>query len=288
MNCFIGCAAEYYISKIVLFGAPFDGTASYRPGARFACSAIRSAGDSIETYSPYADLDLTGAGVAVHDAGDLELPFGSAVRTTQIIDEFTSKVLHDGKIPFMLGGEHLVTYGAVCAAARTYPDLSIVQFDAHADLRDEYLGEKLSHATVMRRCFDATGDGRIFQFAVRSGERTEFEFADRHTFMDRFGFGRLAETLATPGLSGKPVYLTIDLDALDPSECPGTGTPEAGGVRFLELLGAARAVIGACNVVGLDVTELCPPVDPSGISVSLACKLIRELLLCVACKFISA
>jgi len=284
MNVFIGCTAEYGDGEIVLFGAPFDGTASYRPGARFACSAARGASDSIETYSPYVDMDLTDAGVAVHDAGDLELPFGNAGRALRIIDEFTMKILRAGKLPFMVGGEHLVTYGAVCAAARIYPDLSIVQFDAHADLRDEYLGEKLSHATVMRRCWETTGDGRIFQFAVRSGERDEFEFADRHIFIDRFGFNRLTEALASPALSEKPVYLTIDLDALDPSECPGTGTPEAGGVRFSELLGAARAVIEKCNIVGLDVTELCPPVDHAGISVSLACKLVRELLLCAALK----
>jgi agmatinase len=179
----------------------------------------------------------------------------------------------------MLGGEHLVTYGAARAASRAFPELSIVHFDAHADLRDEYLGERLSHATVMRRCWELTGDGSIFQFGIRSGDREEFEFAKAHTRMRRFSFDGLGETLALPALADRPVYLTIDLDVLDPGEFPGTGTPEAGGVRFLELLGAASAVLRECRVIGLDLVELSPPCDPSGASTSLVCKLLRELLL---------
>jgi len=278
---FIGCEAGYGDGKIVLFGAPFDGTASYRPGARFAGARVRSESYSIETFSPYLDMDLTDRRVDVHDAGDLELPFGSAEQALAVIEEYVSGLYRDVKFPFMIGGEHLVTLGAVRAAVRAFPDLIVVQFDAHADLRMSFLGEALSHATVMRRCYDITGNKRIFQFGVRSGERAEFEFADRHTCMNRFNLTSLNLALKTPELSNKRVYLTIDLDVLDPSEFPGTGTPEAGGVRFNELLEAARVVIGNCNVVGLDVTELCPPVDPSGISVSLTCKLIRELLLSI-------
>jgi len=279
---FICCEAGYNDSGIVLFGAPFDGTASYKPGARFAGACVRGASGSIETYSPYLDMDLLDPDVAVYDAGDLELPFGAAGRAIDIIRNHVSAILEASKIPFMVGGEHLVTLGAVQAAAAKYPELSIIQFDAHADLRDSYIGEKLSHAAVMRRCHDITGDGRIYQFGVRSGEREEFDFAKTHTRLQRFNFDGLAETLTSPGLDKKPVYLTIDLDVLDPSEMPGTGTPEAGGVRFMELLEAANAVISSARVVGLDVTELCPPADPGGISVSLTCKLIRELLLLIS------
>ena len=281
---FIGCDADFKDAKIVLFGAPFDGTASYRPGARFATARVRAESDSIETYSPYLDMDLIDQGVAVYDAGDLELPFGAAARAVSMIERCADDVLRAGKFPFMLGGEHLVTLGAVKAAARKHPKLSIAQFDAHADLRGDYTGEPLSHATIARRCLELTGDRRLFQFGVRSGERSEFEFAKKHTFMSRFNFDRLKEALSLPAMSGCPVYLTIDLDVLDPSEFPGTGSPEAGGVGFTELLDAARAVIERCDVVGLDITELCPPADPSGISVLLACKLVRELLLCISAR----
>ena len=284
-SSFIGCGARFADSRIVMFGAPFDGTVTNRPGARFASERIRAESQSIETYSPYLNMDLTDPGVAICDTGDLELPFGAPARVLETIERFVYGLYSAGKFPLMIGGEHLLTLGAVRAAARANPGLSVVQFDAHTDLRGDYIGEVLSHATVMRRCWEATGDGRIYQFAIRSGERQEFEFAQAHTFMNLFDFGRFDEALKLPQLSDKPVYLTIDLDALDPSECPGTGTPEAGGVSFNELLGAACQVISNCNVIGLDIVELCPPADPSGISTALACKLLRELLLAIHHNF---
>ena len=277
---FIGCGTQFADSRIVVFGAPFDGTVTNRPGARYASSVVRAESHSIETYSPHLDMDLTDPGIAICDAGDLELPFGAPWRVLEIIDNYVSGLYTAGKLPFMIGGEHLLTLGAVQAAARAYPNLSIAQFDAHADLRADYIGETLSHATVMRRCWDILGDSHIFQFAIRSGERHEFEFAEAHTFMGRFDFKKLDDAFQLEHLSPQnPVYLTIDLDVLDPSECPGTGNPEAGGVSYAELLDAARAIIMRCNVVGMDVVELCPPADPSGISATLTCKLMRELLL---------
>ena len=194
------------------------------------------------------------------------------------IEARAEEILKDGKFPLLLGGEHLVTLGAVRAAVKKYPDLHIVHFDAHADLRDDYLGAKLSHACVLRRCHELVGDGHIHQFCIRSGDRAEFEFAAQHTEMHKFDFTGLAELTEQLCKSKVPVYLTIDLDCLDPSCFPGTGTPEAGGVSFLQLLDAIRTVTSA-NIIGADLNELAPTLDTTGVSTATACKVLRELLI---------
>ena len=273
---FIGCDSSYRTASIVLYGAPFDSTTSYRPGARFGPAAMRHESYGLETYSPYQDKDLTDGNV--FDSGDLELCFGSSESALVDIESRAAEILRDGKLPLLLGGEHLVTLGAVRAAVRKYPDLHIVHFDAHADLRDDYLGAQLSHACVLRRCHDLIGDGRIHQFCIRSGEREEFQFAARHTDMHRFDFTGLAELTDWLCQTRVPVYLTIDLDCLDPSCFPGTGTPEAGGVSFLQLLEAIRTVTKA-NIVGADLNELAPTLDTTGVSTATACKVLRELLI---------
>jgi agmatinase len=277
VETFLGCDSEFDPARIVIFGAPFDSTTSFRPGTRFASRTMRSESFGIETYSPYQDKDLEDT--AVFDGGDLELCFGNSGRALEQIEEFSGTVLDAGKLPCMIGGEHLVTLGAVRAAVKRHPDLHILHFDAHADLREDYLGETLSHATVMRRCWELTGDNRIFQFGIRSGERAEFQWAREHVFTNKFNFNGLEQV--TESLRGKPVYLSIDLDVLDPSEFPGTGTPEAGGVTFPSLLNAVLTVSGL-NIVACDMNELSPVYDHSGASTALACKLLRELLLSLA------
>lgn len=276
IETFIGCGSDYDSARIVLYGAPFDSTTSFRPGARFGPSAMRHESFGLETYSPYQNADLTDC--AVFDSGDLELCFGSAEAALEDIENRAAEILRDGKLPLLLGGEHLVTLGAVRAAARKYPGLHIVHFDAHADLRSDYLGAKLSHACVLRRCHDLLGDGHIHQFCIRSGERDEFQFAKAHTQLHPFCFDGLDQTVKALREQGVPVYFTIDLDCLDPSVFPGTGTPEAGGVSFLQLLAAIRTVCTA-NVVGADVNELAPALDVSGVSTATACKVLRELIL---------
>lgn len=271
---FIGCEKEWEEARAVIFGAPFDSTTSFRPGARFGPAAMRSESFGIETYSPYQDKDLED--LKIFDAGDLELPFGNAAAALDAIEEAEDEVLGAGKIPVLLGGEHLVTLGAVRAAAKRYPDLRIVHFDAHADLREDYLGEKLSHASVIRRCWDILGDRRIFQFAIRSGSRDEMKWSDAHTTMEKFRAQTINEAVKTIGEA--PVYVTLDLDAVDPSEFPGTGTPEAGGLRFTELLEALLA-LRPLNIVAFDICELSPHYDHSGASTALACKTLREMLL---------
>lgn len=273
---FIGCDSSYRTASIVLYGAPFDSTTSYRPGARFGPAAMRHESYGLETYSPYQDKDLTDGNV--FDSGDLELCFGSSESALVDIESRAAEILRDGKLPLLLGGEHLVTLGAVRAAVRKYPDLHIVHFDAHADLRDDYLGAQLSHACVLRRCHELVGDGRIHQFCIRSGDREEFRFAAQHTDLHPFDFDGLKETVDKLKAANVPVYFTIDLDCLDPSAFPGTGTPEAGGVSFVQLLGAIQAVASA-RVVAADVNELAPMLDTSGVSTATACKVLRELLL---------
>lgn len=276
IETFIGCDSPYEDARIVLFGAPFDSTTSFRPGARFGSAAMRHESFGLETYSPYQDRDLTDC--AVFDSGDLELCFGSAEAALGDIEARAEEILSAGKLPLLLGGEHLVTLGSFRAVHKRHPDVHIIHFDAHADLRDDYLGARLSHACVIRRCHDLVGDGRIHQFCIRSGEREEFRFAREHTDLHPFAFDGLEELVQTLEASRAPVYLTIDLDCLDPAVFPGTGTPEAGGVTFPQLL-EAMALVSRTNVVAADVNELAPMLDQSGVSTAAACKVLRELLL---------
>lgn len=275
IEVFMGCESSFEEADTVLFGAPFDSTTSYRPGTRFGCSTIRHESFGIESYSPYQDKDLFDG--KVMDSGDIELPFGCTEDALNQIEERAADILTAGKRPFMLGGEHLVTLGAFRAAAKKYPDICIIHFDAHADLREDYLGNKLSHACVLRRCWEIIGDGRIFQFGIRSGDREEFSWGKDHVNTCRFNFDTLKETVEK--LGDKPVYFTVDLDVLDPSVFPGTGTPEPGGVSFEELRRSAQLVCEKANVVACDVNELSPHYDHSGISTAAACKTVREMLL---------
>lgn len=274
VETFLGCEAELDEARIVIYGAPFDSTTSYRPGTRFASKTMRAESYGLETYSPYQDLDMEDA--AVFDSGDLELCFGDTEMALADIEKRAAEILSLGKLPFMVGGEHLVTLGAVRAAYKKYPDLHILHFDAHTDLREEYLGAELSHASVLRRVWDMVGDDKIWQLGIRSGLKEEFKWAKSHTNLHPFDLTAMPQALAA--LKDKPVYFTIDLDVMDPSVFPGTGTPEYGGVSFKELMEAAVAACGL-NIVGCDVVELSPPYDQSGASTAAALKIMREMLL---------
>lgn len=271
-NQFMAADAAFEKARVVLFGCPFDGTASYRPGSRFAPNAIREASWGLETYSPALDRDLSE--VAFIDAGDLEFPFGNKTQTLSQILNKTSEFLNEHKVPFMLGGEHLLTISTVQACHQKYADLHVIQFDAHCDLRNNYLGEQLSHATVMRRVLDHIDAGRVFQFGIRSGPHEEFIFAREKKLQYR----RDQITDVKRKIGEQPVYLTIDLDVLDPSVLPGTGTPEPGGWQFSELIESIYALAGL-KIVGLDVVELAPSYDPTQVSSIVAAKIVRECLL---------
>lgn len=277
IETFLACDCDYNDADIVLFGAPFDSTTSFRPGTRFGSSAIRHESFGLESYSPYQDKDLLDKNI--FDSGDLELSFGITENALADIEERTETILNDKKIPFMIGGEHLVTLGAFRAVSKKYEDVYIIHFDAHADLRSDYLGAELSHACVIRRCWDIIGDGKIYQFGIRSGDREEFRWGSEHVTTNKFNFDTLEEVVKK--LEGKPVYFTVDLDVLDPSVFPGTGTPEAGGVDFDTLRKAVTLVCSNCNIVGCDVNELSPHYDQSGASTAVACKIVREMLLAI-------
>ena len=277
---FIASSEDDASARVVLFGAPYDSTTSFRPGTRFGPAAIRSESFGIETYSPLQDRDLEE--FPFYDGGDLELPFGAPDRALEMIEARAEEILAAGKIPFLLGGEHLVTLGAVRAVAKRCPGLRIIHFDAHADLREDYLGVRLSHACVMRRCHDLLGDGRIFQFGIRSGTREEFAFMrDGHVVTEPFSDATLPQVVESIPPDA-PVYLTVDMDVLDPSAFPGTGTPEAGGFNYRQLVSDVVRICGQLNVVGLDNVELSPTLDPTGRSTALACTFLRECLLALA------
>ena len=274
---FIASSEEYAPSRVVLFGAPYDSTTSFRPGTRFGPAAIRSESFGIETYSPLQDRDLED--FPFFDSGDLELPFGAPDRALEMIEARAEEILAAGKIPFLLGGEHLVTLGAVRAVAEGHPARHSIPFDAAAAVREDYLGVRLSHACVMRRCHDLLGDGRIFQFGIRSGTREEFAFMrDGHVVTEPFSDATLPQVVESIPPDA-PVYLTIDMDVLDPSAFPGTGTPEAGGFTYRQLVSDVVRICGQLNVVGIDNVELATTLDPTGRSTALACTFLRECLL---------
>ena len=278
-NQFIGCDKAFEEAKVVLFGAPYDSTTSFRPGTRFGPNAMRMESFGIETYSMLCDRDLVDE-TSAFDSGDIELPFGNQEKTLAMIEECAAEILTADKIPFLLGGEHLVTLGSVRAVAKKYPNLHILHFDAHADLREDYLGNPLSHACVLRRCHDLLGDNRIFQFGIRSGTREERQFMrDGHVTTELFSDTTLDAVISKLAANSVPVYLTVDMDVLDPSEFPGTGTQEAGGFRYPQLVEDIRKICSKLHVVALDNVELNPGLDPSGRSTALACKFLREELL---------
>ena len=273
-NKFLGCNSDFESSEYVIFGAPFDGTTTFRPGTRFAPQTMRIESIGLETYSPYFDIDTED--YKIHDLGDLDLPFGATDTVLNIIGKYASKIFDLNKKPLMIGGEHLVSLPVIKEAFKKYPNLNIIHFDAHTDLRDSYLGEKLSHSAVFRRVWEFLGDGKIYQFGIRSGTREEFYWANEgHTFLNKFNFNGLDEVVKN--LKDKPVYFSIDLDVLDPSIMSGTGTTEAGGVTFNELIEAIR-LISNLNIIGADIVELSPHYDHSGVSTAVACKVLRETL----------
>ncbi|OOB79545.1 MAG: agmatinase [Epulopiscium sp. Nuni2H_MBin003] len=276
---FIGTHEDFDLADIILFGAPFDGTTSFRPGTRFAPNQIRVDSYGLETYSPYLNLDLENMNIC--DIGDIEFPFGNPQKVLDDISEVTKTVVNHNKKTVMIGGEHLVSLGAIKILHEKYPNLKIIHFDAHADLRDDYMGEKLSHASIMKRVWDLVGDDKIYQFGIRSGTKSEFDWAKAHTTLRKFDTYTLVETI--DNFNDTPVYLTIDLDVLDPSIFSGTGTPEPGGITMKEMLDAIVA-LSQLNIVGADIVELSPHYDTSGVSTAVACKIIREVLLILAQK----
>ncbi|MBN9655223.1 agmatinase [Halobacillus sp. GSS1] len=275
---FIMSRATEEQADAVIYGMPMDWTVSFRPGSRFGPNRIREASIGLEEYSPYLDRHLEE--VNYHDAGDLMLPFGNAARSLDIIEGYLDELLEKGKFPLGLGGEHLVTWPVIQAMYKKHPDLAIIHMDAHADLREEYEGEVLSHSTPIRKSCELLGAENVYSFGIRSGMREEFQYAkESGMHMSRF---EVLEPLkkVLPDLAGRPVYVTIDIDVLDPAFAPGTGTAEAGGISSKELLASIHAIAGSeLNIVGADLVEVAPAYDPTEKTQIAASKFIREMLL---------
>ncbi len=265
----MGQNPDYASSDIIMLGLPFDGTVSYRPGSRFAPEQIRLASWGLEEYSPNFDKHLED--INFHDAGDLEFPLGNTYKSLEVIEQNVEDIYKDGKKVFGIGGEHLITLPEIKAVSKFYKDLAIVHFDAHTDLREEYLGEEMSHSAVIRHASKIVAPENIKQIGIRSGMKEEFEFMKKHgTLVHKF------EELDV--LKSKKIFVTVDLDVLDPSVMPGTGTPESGGMQFKELIDWFK-YLKNFDIIGADVVELAPDYDASGVSTAVATKVIRELLM---------
>lgn len=276
-NVFIAAHPSYEDADVVIYGMPMDFTVSYKPGSRFGPKRIREVSLGLEEYSPYLDRELTE--VKYFDAGDIPLPFGNPQKSIDIISEYVAKLLADNKFPLGLGGEHLVAWPIIREVYKKYPDMAILHFDAHADLRTDYEGEPLSHATPLRKAVDLIGGQNVYQFGIRSGMKEEFDFAKQNIHFHPFD---VLEPLkkVLPTLKGRPVYITIDIDVLDPAYAPGTGTLEAGGVSAKELLAAIHEIARSeVQVVGTDVVEVSPPFDSADQTAIVASKLVREIIL---------
>jgi len=264
---------DFEASKVVLVGIPYDGTASFQPGSRFGPEQIRLASKGLEEYSAYQDKSLED--ITFYDAGELDLPFGDRDKVLELIKNCTKEIIGQNKIYIGIGGEHLVTLPAFEAYFAKYPNLKLIHFDAHADLREDYLGQKLSHATVIKRISDIIGLDNIVQVGLRSGTKEEFALIKKYNTL-AFGVEDFCKKIMK--FKDSPVFLTIDLDVLDPSIMSGTGTQEAGGLFFNEFIEYFRAMQNL-NIVGCDVVELAPYYDQSGVSTATAAKIIRELIL---------
>jgi len=276
-NIFIGAQQDYEKAQAVLYGMPMDFTVSFRPGSRFGPGRIREVSIGLEEYSPYVDRHLEE--INYFDAGDIPLPFGNPGRSLEMIAEYVRGLLNDGKMPVGMGGEHLVSWPIIQEMYKKYPDLVLFHFDAHTDLRDEYEGEPLSHSTPIKKACELIGGKNVYSFGIRSGMREEFYWAKEN--MNLFKFDVLEPLKKVlPTIGSRPVYLTIDIDVLDPSAAPGTGTAEAGGITSKELLASIHAIGEAgINIVGCDLVEVAPAYDPTEQTQIVASKIIREMLL---------
>ena len=271
---FISARTPLKEASAVILGCPYDGSASFRPGARFGPSAIRRASWGIETYSPYFNKDL--GQFSIHDMGDLELPLGEKKISLDLIRKAVRKILSGNKFPILLGGDHLITLPIVEELVQNYPRLQIVHIDAHTDLREEYLGESASHSTVMRRLIDHIGEGRLFQTGIRSGTEEEFKLARKMKSIVPFDSSSLSSMVKR--IRNRPVYITLDLDVIDPSLLPGVGTPEPGGLMFQELISLLKK-LQPLHVIGFDIVELTPDYDPTQVSSVTASVILREMIL---------
>lgn len=272
---FMGSCFSLEEADRVIIGLPMDSTTSFRPGTRHAPYRVREVSEGVEEYSIYQDRSLEE--IYFYDAGDVVIPYGNINESLRRMEETARELLSRQKKIFSIGGEHLVSLPIIKAYAEVYPDLVVIQMDAHADLREDYLGETLSHATVMRHVLQIIGDKNLFQLGIRSGTQEEMHYAQScsNLYLDQF-LSVLDEVKEKIG--PRPVYISLDIDVLDPAFAPGTGTTEAAGISSRDLLKALHD-LGQLQVVGFDMVEISPPYDLADNTSILGAKILREALL---------
>lgn len=272
---FMGSCCNLEEADRVIIGLPMDSTTSFRPGTRHAPYRIREVSEGVEEYSIYQDRSLEE--ILFYDAGDVSIPFGNIKESLRRMEETAQELLAQQKKIFSLGGEHLVSLPIIKAYAGLYPELVVIQMDAHADLREDYMGEALSHATVMRHVLQLIGTKNLFQLGIRSGTREEMQYAKEYSnlYLDEF-LSVIPEVKRSIGK--RPVYISLDIDVLDPAFAPGTGTTEAAGISSRDLIKALQE-LAELNIVGFDMVEISPPYDIADNTSILGAKILREALL---------
>ena len=273
---FIACRASLPDARIVLFGIPFEGRVNLRRGADHGPRDLRLASDSIETYSPALGRDLEE--LAIADLGDCELGDGPPREQLARAREEIRRFWRPGLVPVMLGGDHTATLPVIEVLAAAIPDLRILQLDAHPDLREEFLGERYNYASAMARVMDVVAPERVYQVGMRTGAREEYQRKAPHLFPAHRVPPVQAVRGLLPDLRAHPLYVTIDVDVLDPSEAPGTGAPEPCGITAAELVEIVR-LLEPCPVVGTDLMEVAHAWDPSGRTGITASWILREAIL---------
>jgi agmatinase len=259
-----------------MVGVPMDFTCSFRPGTRFGPQKIREVSIGIEDFSLYQNKSLEE--YSYFDSSDLDLPFGNVEQSLEMVGQAAKEIINDGKFPLFIGGEHLISVPVIKKVYERYGDeLVILHFDAHADLRENYLGCANSHASAIRRLTDFMPGKNIHQFGIRSGTREEFEYAEKNTNLYPFNVIDPLKKV-TSQIGDKPVYVTLDIDVLDPAFANGTGTPEPGGISSRDIFDVL-SLMKQLNLIGFDLVEVSPPYDPSDRTALLAAKIIREIVM---------
>lgn len=261
----------YETADIILLGIPLDVTVSFRTGTRFAPSAIREISWHLEDYNYLTDEDILD--VPFFDMGDLHLT-GDLDNNLDEIRSVIKRILDDRKISLSIGGEHLITFPIIQTMSEVYHDLHIVVLDAHTDLSNEYRNMQISHANVMKLVYDIVGRERLFMFGTRAGTKEDKQFMNTNIFSSY----NPPDTFTMKKLKNKPVYISIDMDVLDPSIAPGVTTPEPLGWKYEELYETIKKFSGFKKIVGIDITEICPHYDPAGITSLIGAKVVRELM----------
>jgi len=277
IGSFSGYSKPSEEARYIVLGVPYDHTSTFRSGSRFGPSAIRAASLNIETYSLHSGVDIES--VPIHDAGDLHI-VDDVSETLRRLKVVVGDVLAAKKMPICMGGEHTISLGVVQSLPK---NVGVISFDAHGDLRNEYGGGKLSHATVLRRITEVVGTDAVFVCGVRALCREEVDFIEKEKIrtltpwkLRELGLERVSDTLKEFLAKFQHAYLTIDSDVLDPAFCPGVANPEFDGLTPSELTHLVRTV-AAERMIGFDLVEICPNYD-FGTSAVAASRLIFEVI----------